>query len=71
MTCNMWSERVKLESNTTPRFLTLCAGETLIPRILIGKLLMVVFEAVFSGFSFNLFVNTKFSILFRQFFNVL
>ena len=27
MTCDTWSENEKLESNTTPRFPTLCAGE--------------------------------------------
>ena len=27
MTCDTWSENEKLESNTTPRFLTLCAGD--------------------------------------------
>ena len=28
ITCDTWSENEKLELNTTPRFLTLCAGET-------------------------------------------
>ena len=28
MTCDTWSESVKLESNTTLRFLSLCAGDT-------------------------------------------
>ena len=37
MTCETQSERDNLESNTTPRFLIFCAGETSLPRIWIGK----------------------------------
>ena len=33
MTREIWSERDKLESNTTPRFLTFCAGETRLSKI--------------------------------------
>ena len=69
MTCDMWSERIKLESNTTPRFFKICAHVTGLPRISIGKcgrsclrLFMesIKINSVLSGFIFNLFVNTKF-----------
>ena len=32
MTCDTWFEKLKLESNTTLRFLTLCAGRDLISQ---------------------------------------
>ena len=56
---------MKLESNTTLSFLTYCAVETRLARILIGKCLQLFMELininmVLSGFSFNLFVNMKF-----------
>ena len=74
MTPDSWSERVKLESNTTLSFLTLSAGETRLPRMFIRKcgrsclqlfLEPIKINSVLSGFSFNLFVNMKLSC--RQF----
>ena len=67
--------RVRLGSNTTPRFLTFEAGETLFPRISVGKsewsCLRLYFEpirmnSVLSGFNLSLFAAMKFCISFRQ-----
>ena len=53
MTCDTWFEKLKLESNTTLRFLTLCAGSE-------GGVVYDFWEpmrinSVLSGLSFNLF----------------
>ena len=66
MTCETWWERDKLNSNTTPRFLTFSAGETRMPLILIvkcGRSCLLLFlepikiNSVLSGFGFHLFMR--------------
>ena len=52
MPCDTWFERAKLESNTTPRFLTYYAGETKdIDWEVWKELVMIVFEAYQDKFS--------------------
>ena len=68
MTCDTWFEKLKLESNTTPRLLVLCWRDLIsqnIDREVREELVTIFWEpmrmnSVLSRLSVNLFANMKF-----------